>query len=269
LDMVHSLHHEPFSKPEQNWINCLLFSRWMSAKHQQRTRELQFASSQRHAAFPLVSERELDIFLFWEAESSSRAGFILITGLTLGASHESMADAMEIIAASKHSRSLYAEAAQDKRLLYNTLRSSLWNAKMDPLVVVFRVAPVQEHDFRRGPYAALMTIFLKNYSPTHNLKFVLSLSTADADISDTPSSNASVPPFIGLTRRHGALQPLTVGQENVKVCICQPGTYATGGWSLETYVHSSIDNGQTRAQRFVRTWSSQPSAIFTVIHSTN
>ena len=142
--------HKPLSKPEKNWINCLLFSRWMSAKHQQRTRELQFAGSQRHATFPLVSERELDVFLFWEVESSSRAGFILITGLTLGASHEPMADAMEIIATSKHSRSLYAEAAQDKRLLYNTLRSSLWNAKMDPLVIVFRVAPVQEHDFRQG-----------------------------------------------------------------------------------------------------------------------
>ena len=93
--------------------------------------------------------------MFWEIPSEQRTGFILLSGLNLGAGHAALQEAIENVESAKVKRSMYAETQREKMEILQLIRDSEWNAEMNPLVAT--IQGVVEHDFSRGCVVSFRT----------------------------------------------------------------------------------------------------------------
>ena len=91
----------------------------------------------------------MDFLVFWEIPSEQRTGFILLSGLNLGAGHAALREAIEKVENAKVKRSMYAETQREKTEILQSIRDSEWNAEMNPLVVTIQ-QDIVEHDFSLG-----------------------------------------------------------------------------------------------------------------------
>ena len=91
----------------------------------------------------------MDFLVFWEIPSEQRTGFVLLSGVNLGAGHAALQEAVENVESAKVKRSMYAETQREKMEMLQSIRASEWNAEMNPLVVTTQEGVV-EHDFSRG-----------------------------------------------------------------------------------------------------------------------
>lgn len=99
--------------------------------------------------FPLFNPLSVDVLVFWEMPSEQETGFILLSGLNLGAGHAALQEAVENAESAKVKRSMYAETQREKMEILQSIRDSEWNAEMNPLVVTLQEG-VLGHDFSRG-----------------------------------------------------------------------------------------------------------------------
>ena len=100
--------------------------------------------------FPLYSPTSIDIVIFWEITSEQRSGHIMVSGITLGASHGALNDVIEAATTAKIKRSMYAETRREKAEILSSIRNSEWNAEMDPMVLFLNDLDVIRHDFTQG-----------------------------------------------------------------------------------------------------------------------
>ncbi|KAG9314249.1 ER-golgi trafficking TRAPP I complex 85 kDa subunit-domain-containing protein [Chiua virens] len=122
--------------------------------------------------FPLFNPLSVDFLIFWEIPSEQRTGFMLLSGLNLGASHAPLQETIETIENAKVKRSMYAETQREKMEILQSIRDSEWNAEMNPLVVTIQEAVVG-HDFSLGPCLAPAKFSLSNHSLTHPCRYVI------------------------------------------------------------------------------------------------
>jgi hypothetical protein len=99
--------------------------------------------------FPLFNPFSVNFLVFWEIPSEQRTGFVLLSGLNLGAGHAALQETIEKVESAKVKRSMYAETQREKVEILQSIRDSEWNAEMNPLVVTIQEGVV-EHDFSRG-----------------------------------------------------------------------------------------------------------------------
>ena len=100
--------------------------------------------------FPLYEPSAVDIVLFWAIPSQGRSGHLLVTGLSLGASHAPLRELLEESENAKAKRSMYAETQRERAEVLEAVRNSLWNADSNPLLVTVEDGLIVEHDFKKG-----------------------------------------------------------------------------------------------------------------------
>ncbi|KAF8445809.1 ER-golgi trafficking TRAPP I complex 85 kDa subunit-domain-containing protein [Boletus edulis BED1] len=164
--------------------------------------------------FPLFNPLSVDFLLFWEIPSEQRAGFILLSGVNLGASHAALQEVIENVESAKVKRSMYAETQREKMEILRSIRDSDWNAEMNPLVVTVQEGVI-EHDFSRGIYLAPVKFSLRNHSLTHPSRYVIRF---------------------GRLSIRGTLFPSQTTTVETRLRVDRPGTYALSRWRVETDV---------------------------------
>ena len=100
--------------------------------------------------FPLYHPSALDIILFWDIPSSGRSGYILASGLLLGASHAPLRDIIQEVEQRKAKRSMFAETQREREEILESIRNSEWNMEMNPLVTTAHCEDIIGHDFSSG-----------------------------------------------------------------------------------------------------------------------
>ncbi|KAF9455059.1 hypothetical protein P691DRAFT_800071 [Macrolepiota fuliginosa MF-IS2] len=252
------------------------------AKHTSST-HVHIPSSTHPHIFPLYSPTSFSIILFWELENSStgpvpstlastltstypspsasrslslgssrynryprkpRSGHITVHGLTLGAVHAPLQGVIEEFENAKVKMSMFAETVRDNAEMLQAIKSCEWNQGMNPLDVVVEGPNEVVHDFSSGPCWTSVDFTIRNYSLTHEARFVLKLNGgATANGSHPPLNSQVLPPphatklsFRGLIPSSGSvtLHP--------KLWITRPGTYSLDGWKLDTEVLENSDN---------------------------
>ncbi|KAJ7492750.1 ER-golgi trafficking TRAPP I complex 85 kDa subunit-domain-containing protein [Mycena latifolia] len=188
--------------------------------------------------FPLHNPNSVDVIIFWEIPTQHRRGHILLSGITLGAGHAALKDIIDEAEAAKVKRSMYAETQRQKLEVLDAIRNSEWNMEMNPVVVMQEEAPVL-HDFSTGPSPVPVTFTLRNYSLTHQSRFVLRL----ASDSDSCPPDVLPPAYTGRLTFRGTLKPLESTRITPKIWVVCPGTYALSGWRLETEVLETTGDG--------------------------
>ncbi|EJD04067.1 uncharacterized protein FOMMEDRAFT_106503 [Fomitiporia mediterranea MF3/22] len=229
--------------------------------------------------FPLYNPSATDVVLFWDIPSLNRSGFLLVTGLLLGASHAALRDVIQEVEQRKAKRSMFAETQREREDILEAIRNSEWNMEMNPLITTVRCDEVVYHDFSTGPCTVPITFDLRNYSCTHDVRFVLRLASQD-----TASQDGLLPPsFSGRMTRRGALAHGQQTNVIMKMWISQPGAYSLSGWKVETEVmesdnpsdphttplSTSIPSPERRVRhRYVEESPLQPVISVIVIHRT-
>ncbi|KAG8219699.1 ER-golgi trafficking TRAPP I complex 85 kDa subunit-domain-containing protein [Butyriboletus roseoflavus] len=137
--------------------------------------------------FPLFNPLSVDFLIFWEIPSERRTGFILLSGLNLGAGHAALQEAIENVESAKVKRSMYAETQREKTEILQSIRDSEWNAEMNPLVVTIQEGVV-EHDFSQGPCLATVKFFLRNHSLTHPSRYVIKFGAREDEFEQSQVS---------------------------------------------------------------------------------
>ncbi|RDB28485.1 Transport protein particle subunit trs85-1 [Hypsizygus marmoreus] len=183
--------------------------------------------------FPLHNPTSVDFIIFWEIPSQQRSGHISISGLTLGASHGALEKIIEEAESAKVKRSMYAETQREKVEVLEAIRNSEWNAEMNPLVLVLQKPDTIVHDFTQGPCRIPVTFTLRNYSLTHNARYVFRLN---ANLPPDPPNAYLPPPYTGRLTFRGGLHASQSTTIRANLWITRPGTYGLRGWSLETEV---------------------------------
>ena len=102
------------------------------------------------STFPLYHPHAVDVLLFWEIPSEQRSGHVLIPGAILGAGHAALKEIVEEAQEAKVKRSMYAETQREKSAVLDAIRTSEWNAEMNPLVLTLQQGEVVKHDFSAG-----------------------------------------------------------------------------------------------------------------------
>lgn len=88
--------------------------------------------------------------MFWEIPSEGRRGFVTAPGLLLGASHAPLEEIIQQSETAKVKRTMYAETTREKGEILEAVRTSEWNAEMDPTDIRVVSEPRIEHDFSQG-----------------------------------------------------------------------------------------------------------------------
>lgn len=91
----------------------------------------------------------MDIVVFWEVPAQKRRGHVTVYGVKLGATHGALEEIISNSENSKVKRSMYAETVREKAELVEGIRTSEWNADMDPTVAIVESKEVA-HDFAEG-----------------------------------------------------------------------------------------------------------------------
>lgn len=202
--------------------------------------------------FPLYHPSSTDILLFWDIPALNRSGYMLVTGLLLGASHAPLRDVIYTVESAKAKRSMFAETQREREDILEAIKNSEWNMEMNPLVTSVRCEETVAHDFSTGWVPALtiliylltafqspcsipVTFDFRNYSSTHDLRFILKLTPTDTD----PYSGLLPPAFSGRLTRRGKLARSQHTSVIVKMWVTQPGAYSISGWQVETEVLES------------------------------
>ena len=100
--------------------------------------------------FPLYNPLSVDVILFWEIPSQQREGYIVVYGTKIGAAHAALSDVITRAENVKAKRNMYAETQRDRQELLEGVRTSEWNAEMDPVTVSLEAVPPISHDFGKG-----------------------------------------------------------------------------------------------------------------------
>ncbi|KII93831.1 hypothetical protein PLICRDRAFT_36073 [Plicaturopsis crispa FD-325 SS-3] len=196
--------------------------------------------------FPLYNPASVDVVVFWEIPSQRRSGHLLVPGITLGAGHAALKETIEAAENAKVKRSMYAETQREKMEVLESIRNSEWNREMNPIVVTLQDQRPLEHDFSKGPCRLSTTFALRNYSLTHTSRFILKLPAGPTSASYPPSLDILPPRYCGRLTFRGTLQPSEVAIVHPELWITRPGTYALGGWRLETEVGEHSEVWRTR-----------------------
>lgn len=126
--------------------------RSLAASHPQIPLELH------RAIFPLYNPSSVDVLVFWEIPSQGRSGHVLVTGLTLGASHAPLRELIEDMETAKVKRDMYAETRRERLDVLDSVKRSEWNVAMNPLAVIVKDGAIVNHDFTKG-YACQLYIY--------------------------------------------------------------------------------------------------------------
>ncbi|KAH8120206.1 ER-golgi trafficking TRAPP I complex 85 kDa subunit-domain-containing protein [Phellopilus nigrolimitatus] len=190
--------------------------------------------------FPLYNPSAIDVLLFWDIPSLNRSGYVLVTGLLLGAVHAPLQDVIQAVEQGKAKRSMFAETQREREEVLGGIKASEWNMEMNPIVTAVQSEEVVEHDFSTGPCSVPVTFNIRNYSSSHDAHFLLRLACPDS------SSHAGLlpPAFSGRLARRERLAPSQSVSLSVKVWVTQPGSYSLGGWRVETEVLEAERNGR-------------------------
>ncbi|KAG6841941.1 hypothetical protein C0991_005121 [Blastosporella zonata] len=164
--------------------------------------------------FPLYNPESVDFVVFWEIPSQQRCGYVTVSGLALGAGHAALNPIIEDAENAKVKRSMYAETQKEKEEVLEAIRTSEWNAEMNPVLLVLQEPGTMYHDFNLG---------LDAYANTHTSAPLLS------------------PPYIGRLTFRGTLDPSKSSVIQPDLWITRAGTYGAGRWSLETEVLETSD----------------------------
>lgn len=191
--------------------------------------------------FPLYNPAALDVVIFWEIPSQERSGYISVSGLLLGAGHAALRELIEEAQNAKVKRSMYAETQREREGILEAIRTSEWNAEMNPIVVRVQDGLRVEHDFAKGGRLAPITFVLRNYSLTHPARFTLRLGHEKR--SSYPS-NLLPAQYSGRLSHRGRLEPSQQIELQAKMWITRPGAYALIGWQAETQVEEIPLTGQ-------------------------
>lgn len=103
-------------------------------------------SSTHSSIFPLYHPGAVDVLVHWSLPAQGRSGFVLATGVVLGAAHAPLRDALERAENTRPDRNMYAETTRERAQALADVQSSVWNHEMDPVVVMVGDSEV-EHDF--------------------------------------------------------------------------------------------------------------------------
>jgi trafficking protein particle complex subunit 8 len=118
----------------------------------------QIPSSSHRSIFPLFDPSSIDVVVFWEIPPHLRRGYIFISGVTLGGRHAALKEMIEEAEHTKVTRSMYAETRRERQELLEAVRTSEWNAEMDPIAVSLQDGGQVAHNFSKG----CVTSFLFN-----------------------------------------------------------------------------------------------------------
>jgi hypothetical protein len=97
--------------------------------------------------FPLYHPRSLDVLLFWDIPSSDRSGHVLVSGAIVGAEHGALHNVIREVQGMKVKRSIYAETEMERSSILEAIRTSEWNAEMNPVLLTIIEPGVIHHDF--------------------------------------------------------------------------------------------------------------------------
>ncbi|THH11203.1 hypothetical protein EW145_g824 [Phellinidium pouzarii] len=182
--------------------------------------------------FPLYNPLATDVLVFWQLPSLGRSGYLLITGLLLGVTHAALQDVIRVVEQSKAKRSMFAETQREREDILKAIRCSEWNMEMNPVTTSVHCEEFVNHDFSIGPCSVPIIFDFRNHSLTHDICFLLKLSSLDI----SPQTNLLPPAFSGHLTRRGRLAPLRSASIRVKMWVTQPGSYSVSGWRVETEV---------------------------------
>jgi hypothetical protein len=159
--------------------------------------------------FPLYHPHSLDVLIFWDIPSSERSGHVLISGANVGAEHGALNVVIQEAQELKVKRSMYAETQREKSSVLEAIRTSEWNAEMNPVSLITIEPGVIDHDFSERSvlvnshafeFVSMLyrscqipvTFMLRNFSMTHPSKYTLKL-VSEATAND--SSGTKCAPF--------------------------------------------------------------------------
>lgn len=100
--------------------------------------------------FPAIHPHAVQVLVLWEGPLEQRRGFILSDPILLGALHGGLSDIVEDVDDGKLNMGIYAETQREKRQFLHAVRSSFWNAEMDPVDLSVRSPGHTDHDFNQG-----------------------------------------------------------------------------------------------------------------------
>ncbi|KAI5123549.1 hypothetical protein M0805_003369 [Coniferiporia weirii] len=189
-------------------------------------------SSTHRLIFPLHNPSAVDVLISWDLPSLGRSGHTLITGLLLGVGHGALQDIIDVVERGKAKRSMFAETQRQREEILEAIKYSEWNVEMNPMVTSVHCEEFVTHNFSTGPCLVPMTFNLRNYSSTHDIRFLLRLSCPDA----APYADLLPPAFSGHLTRRGKLGPSECASVDAKMWVTQPGSYSISGWQIETEV---------------------------------
>jgi trafficking protein particle complex subunit 8 len=97
--------------------------------------------------FPSYHPHSLDVLLFWDIPSSGKSGHVLISGTIIGAEHGALHNVIREAEEAKVKRSIYAETQMEKASILEAIRTSEWNAEMNPVLLITIEPSVIHHNF--------------------------------------------------------------------------------------------------------------------------
>lgn len=100
--------------------------------------------------FPLYHPSSVDIVVHWELPDQARSGYLLSTGLFLGAEHAALEDVIHDVREAKPKRNMFAETAREREEILDAIRASEWNMEMNPIVTFVSCLGTVIHDFASG-----------------------------------------------------------------------------------------------------------------------
>ncbi|KAI0094770.1 ER-golgi trafficking TRAPP I complex 85 kDa subunit-domain-containing protein [Irpex rosettiformis] len=215
--------------------------------------------------FPLYEPSAIDFVFFWEIPSQSRSGHLLVTGLSLGASHAPLRELVEETENAKAARSMYAETQRERSEVLEAVRNSEWNTESDPLVMTVEDGLIVEHDFKQGPCSVPVRFTMRNQSLTHNVHYTLRLLNSDTSRSE---QLLHAPQYVGRLTHKGELQPSQSAVVSAKLSARTSGGYGLDSWKVVIDVlEPQKDNSQPRVvrQRYERTPQAGNNASVTIV----
>ncbi|KAJ3516458.1 hypothetical protein NLJ89_g1109 [Agrocybe chaxingu] len=107
-------------------------------------------ASSHSSIFPMYNPDALDFVVFWEVPSQGLSGHINLNGISLGAGHGALDDIVEQAEGAKTKRNMYAETQRENVQILDAIRSSEWNAEMNPIALFIKDTDTKYHDFSTG-----------------------------------------------------------------------------------------------------------------------
>lgn len=236
------LHWSVLFQDERDAVSPQLLHHFVQSTRRQRLAEsllTQFPlipRSDHPFIFPLYTPHDFEVVVSWAIPFEERYGFMIVSGLTLGANSGVLKDVIAkaelglTSTSGKKVRNMYAETTRERETLIASVRNSLWNRDEDPLVVDVQVVDRVEHDFTSQPLSMPVTFNVRNTSMFHSAEYLLSLSTPQ---SQTVTSRHPLPRYIGALNYRGKMPPSSWKTVQANIWIVRPGVYSLGGWRVD------------------------------------